>query len=327
MDDCICSLQIMMKGEQFMSELNSRDEQMSEEVGIMAELGKFEIEFTMYGCAFYEKEKVHYAVSENAKKIYDFMYDITNAEKMPTDIHSVSVRTLVPSGAEPYILNEVRNKLVDKLFHLYDEQYFSVLFKLQNVLRNNDAYILLKDLRIQLDGVCNREQLQLFQGLVETAYRRKILWTESYMEFMQWIGWTKQDLEQEPIKSDLYKKTFYGFAYLKENEPLKIHVDGYKNNIYKRIEQKRAQGYEVSNVIQKTYWYNNYYSVTQAKKDFEKYFTTLIGTWYTDCIFKMHQIKTPISQNLFDDLLEEIVDRKNVTVYTSCIRQRGIWNM
>ena len=50
-----------------MSELNSRDEQMSEEVGIMAELGKFEIEFTMYGCAFCEKEKVHYAVSENAE--------------------------------------------------------------------------------------------------------------------------------------------------------------------------------------------------------------------------------------------------------------------
>lgn len=309
-----------------MSDLNSRDEQMAEEVGIMAELGRFEKEFTMYGCAYFENGKVMYAVSENAEKIYDFIYDIVNEDKLPTDIHAESIRTLVPSGAEPYILSEVRKRLLDKLYALYDEVYFSCLYDMQNTIRTDDAYQMLKELQYQFDGVCNREQLQIFQGLLETAYRRKILRTESYMELLQWIGWINRDLELELEKTDLYEKEFYGFAYLKDGEPLKIYVDGYKNNVYKRMEQKRAEGYEISNMIRKKYWYNSNFSVVQAKKKCEKCFALLFKQWYTDFIKQMGRIISPISQNRFQNLVL-IQKEKNISLYKSVIRQGAIWNI
>ena len=310
-----------------MSGLNSRDEEMAAEVGIMAELGKFEVEFTMYGCAFYENGKVLYLVSENAEKVYDFMYDIANAEKLPTDIHSASIRGLVPSGAEHYILNNVREQLLDKLYSLYDEQYFSVLFDLQNVLRTNEAVTVLKKLKYQLDGICNREQLQLFQGLLETAYRRKILKTESYIEFMQWIGWTRRDLEQELIRTDLYEKIFYGFAYWKENEPVKIYVDGYKNNIYKRIEQRRTEGYFVSNIISKKYWYNNRYPVVEVKKNYETMLKELFGTWYTDSMEQFAGMNAPMKQTAQEKYLQYYNALSNEKTKYSLIRQYGLWGI
>ena len=310
-----------------MSDLNSRDEEMAAEVGIMAELGKFEVEFTMYGCAFYENGKVMYLVSENAEKVYDFIYDIANAEKLPTDIHSASIRSLVPSGAEHYILNNVREQLLDKLYSLYDEQYFSVLFDLQNVLRTNEAVTVLKKLKYQLDGICNREQLQLFQGLLETAYRRKILKTESYIEFMQWIGWTRRDLEQELIRTDLYEKIFYGFAYWKENEPVKIYVDGYKNNIYKRIEQRRTEGYFVSNIIFKKYWYNNRYPVVEVKKNYETMLKELFGTWYTDSMEQFAGMNAPMKQTAQEKYLQYYNALSNEKTKYSLIRQYGLWGI
>ena len=310
-----------------MSELNSRDEQMAEEVGIMAELGRFEKEFTMYGCAFMRDGAPVYAVSENAEKIYDFIYDIANAEKLPTDIHVETIRTLVPSGAESYILSELRDAVLHTLYDLYDDFYFHRLFELQNVLRNDKAYSLLRNLADQFDGVCNREELQLFQGLLETAYRRKILRTESYTELCQWVAWTKRDLELELEKTDLYEKTFYGFAYLKEGQSLKVYVDGYKNNVYKRMEQRRAEGYEVSNVIHKRYWYNNQNSVVQAKRDCEKYFAELFANWYEDCVKQLKKCISPIAKQSAVDVLQQISAVQNETVYQSAVRQYRLWNI
>lgn len=310
-----------------MSSLNSRDEEMAEEVAIMAELGKFEVEFTMYGCAYYENGKVKYLVSENAEKIYDFMYDIVNAEKLPTNIHSATMRTLVPSGAEAYILSEVRKQLLDKLYQLYDEKYFEILFEMQNVLRKDTAYSALKDLQYRFDGTCNQEQLQIFQGILESAYRKKILSTESYMEFQQWIRWTKRDLDQEPIKSDLYEKTFYALAYFKERQPIQIYVDGYKNNIYKRIEQRRAEGYIVSNIVTKKYWYNNQYTVVQAKKDYETFLNSLFGEWYIDSMQKISTLHGPIKQTEGENFELYSISLQNEDVKHSFSRQCGLWRV
>ncbi len=300
---------------------------MAEEVGIMAELGRFEKEFTMYGCAYFENGEVMYAVSENAVKIYDFMYDIANAEKMPTDIHMKTMRTLVPAGAESYVLFELRNTLLHKLYSLYDESYFRRLYELQNVLRNNDSRELLKELAYQFDGVCNREQLQLFRGLVEKAYRRKVLETESYVELQQWITWTNQDLEMELEKTDLYEKTFYGFAYLKEGQPLKLYVDGYKNNMYKWMERKRAEGYEVSGMINKKYWYNNHYSVVQAKQDCERYFAKLFDAWYEDCEKQLCCFTSPISKQAALNVLQYFDEQGNTDLYRNAVRQYRLWNI
>ena len=49
------------------------DEVVAEEVGKMAELGYFDVEFTMYGCAYLECGKRYYKVSPEAADIYQFI--------------------------------------------------------------------------------------------------------------------------------------------------------------------------------------------------------------------------------------------------------------
>ena len=49
--------------------------QAAEDIGKMAELGYFPVEFTMYGCAYLNPidNKMYYKISSEAEKIYDLI--------------------------------------------------------------------------------------------------------------------------------------------------------------------------------------------------------------------------------------------------------------
>ena len=51
----------------------SRDIQAASEVARRAELGWFDVEFTMYGSAYLENGKRYYQVSAEAEKIYEIL--------------------------------------------------------------------------------------------------------------------------------------------------------------------------------------------------------------------------------------------------------------
>lgn len=52
--------------------IDLRDMQVALDVAQRAELGWFDIEFTMYGCAYWQNGKRYYKLSAYNEKIYDF---------------------------------------------------------------------------------------------------------------------------------------------------------------------------------------------------------------------------------------------------------------
>ena len=52
-----------------------RDLQCGQSVSRMAELGRFDEEFFAYGCAWYEKNEIHYFLSGNSEDAYEFAID------------------------------------------------------------------------------------------------------------------------------------------------------------------------------------------------------------------------------------------------------------
>lgn len=74
------------------------DKVVAEEVGKMAELGYFDVEFTMYGCAYLEDGKRYYKVSPDAADIYRFIERANLRKILPSNVLQYTKKCAVPAG-------------------------------------------------------------------------------------------------------------------------------------------------------------------------------------------------------------------------------------
>lgn len=74
--------------------LDLRDLQVALDVQRRAEMGWFDVEFTMYGCAYYQNGERYYRVSTHDEKIYNF---IENEQNLASDMVSAQPQI---SGAD-----------------------------------------------------------------------------------------------------------------------------------------------------------------------------------------------------------------------------------
>ena len=63
---------------------SSRDEMLVQSVQDMKELGMFSQELSIYGCAFWNKKAVWYALSTSSNKLYQWKYQIENVGRQIT---------------------------------------------------------------------------------------------------------------------------------------------------------------------------------------------------------------------------------------------------
>lgn len=306
---------------------NTRDEVLAEDVAAMTALGKFEREFTAYGCAFYDNGQVVLAVGSDAESVYDWMHDSSNINSFATCCHRASIRSLVPAGMEESLKQEVEQQLIDKLFALYPVEYFRCLQSISEVVSTNTAEPFLRKLCFQLDGVCGEESLALFRGLLEKAYQRKILEASSYYEFIEWVHWTERDLEVFSKQHDTYEKTFYSFAYCSEHGPLRIFVDGNKVNTYERFEQKCMEGNHVSNIIARTCCYNHHYSIVDSKHACTAYLKNVFDENYRHALLTIETLPTPLRQDYYDNILSRYINSKKLMLAEGLQRQANIWKL
>ncbi len=272
-------------------EYNTRDEMLAQSVMNLYELGKFEKELTMYGCAYQEEDgEIIYVMGTDLTKVYEWKYDIANLTKRATTVHRTSIRTLLPTGMEEIISEELQKKMAMDLYNRYPLEYFEHIKTINNRVADNKSYELLKEIQYQLDGVGTIEQLDLYQGLINTAYLNKRLTEKSYYDFCRWVSVEKEDINDDLHKTDLYEKEFYGFAYAYGDEKFNVVVDGCKSQVYSLMEEKMTDGALVSPVIYKKYWYNNRYRLNDAKKDCRIFYEELFSETYRNAFLKLDKI-------------------------------------
>ena len=296
-----------------MDAFSARDELLVNDVQKMAELGKFATEFVFYGCAFYENGEVWAAVSENRAEVSEFIYDTKNISKMPTQVKTLRYVTKVAGGMKEKIVQEQKRVLASQLLAEYPLKYFLILADVwANVQRKDDAYDLLLKQAYELDGVCDSDGLQLFQGLLELAYSKRLISEKHYQELWEWVLWEKRDLLQIPRKKDKYHQEFYGFAYILDEE-IKVCIDGSKDNIYSKWEQL-AQATFISPIAKKMCWYNNNYGVKEAREDCLKYFHKLFSLEYMNRLRQLKAMKCEIDINRWEKCKKQIFDLKSETL-------------
>lgn len=270
---------------------NSRDEMLSKSIMNLYELGKFEKELAIYGCAYQDESgEIIYVLSTDANNLYDWKYNKNNLSKRATIVHRTTIRTLIPTGMEEIITEQLQKKIVRELHKHYPKEYFVNLVRLDNTIPSNKSYNLLKEIQFQLDGLGTIEQLELYQGLINQAYLNKILKEKHYYDFCKWIEVEKEDISNDLQKTDIYKKEFYGFTYAFPNNAFKNVVDGNKGYIYAQMEKLQLEGALVSPIIQKRFWYNNNYRLNDAKKDSKCFFELLFSNKYREILLKLDEM-------------------------------------
>ena len=257
-----------------------RDIQVMEDVSKKAALGYFDVEFTMYGCAYLdpEQDKVYYKVSSKSEEIYSFIEESAKEGIYPSKVETMTVKCPVPLGARELIANDVKKELAKELQKKYSKEFLAALHQAAEDVCVDTAATLLWKRADELEGVFDEELLNRFEELVEYSYSCLKVSKGSYAALLRWIAAERQSMEDSFVSKDKLEKTFYGFGYI-ENGKLKYFTNANRSHVYEKLFSLEQNGVFVLPLYQKTYWYNfsaNLRDITQRFCD-AAYLETIHG--------------------------------------------------
>lgn len=245
-----------------------RDHKVAQDIGERARLGYFPVEFTMYGCAYLYQGKMYYKVSSEAEDIYNFIENANLNKIYPSNVIKETQKYAVPSGAKELITQDVKKELAKKMHKKFPKDFFVKLEETANLLRTNTAASYLWNRADELESVYDSYLLEQFSILVNYFYSCCHLDDDNYFAIMKWLDEERKNMDDDVTYKDLYEKTIYGFAYVID-EKIKYFSNAKKEITFRKKYEAEQEGFFVSPIIQKTYWYNRGTSNIELFKDFE----------------------------------------------------------
>ena len=246
-----------------------RDMQVAEDIGKKAALGWFDVEFTMYGCAYLEAGQRYYKISPEAGDIYDFMERSALRDIYPSNVLCLTQKLAVPAGMKEKIALEVKKNLAGQLQKTYPQEFLLALSQLAEACTTNDAAKTLWAEAEALEGVFEEEKLRRFEALLNYCYSMRKLSKDTYQALEGWLKEERKSMEDDGTSKDIFEKTLYGFAYEEEGE-INYLENANKSFIYGAIYEQESNGFLVSPMLVKTYWYNYTYCLPDVQADFER---------------------------------------------------------
>ncbi|MBQ3119537.1 MAG: hypothetical protein IJC12_01550 [Peptococcaceae bacterium] len=234
------------------------------------EYGWFDVEFTMYGCAYLERSdgKMRYKISSHEEDIYDFIEDAAKNDIFPSRVETLTLKCPVPSGMKEQIAKDVKKELAKELQKKYQKDFFVELYKIADDVQNNSAKESLWQKVDELEGYFDEEQLQQFENMVEYCYSCRKLFKEEYNALMQWLKEERINMNDTTRSKDLFEKTFYGTACVQDG---KMHyiINTQKGRIYREIHTAEEKRLPVMPIYKRIYGYNYTYKLTDATNDYK----------------------------------------------------------
>lgn len=262
-----------------------RDIRCAESVGEMARLGKFDREFTVYGCAYQEKNEILYRISEHEETIYRFCEKSRLNGVYPTAVLSHTQRTGVPSGMEAAIWQEEQWNLAHLLQESFSDGFLNLLQQLHDKPSANGAYKMLQQWQERLEGRFRRDWLQVFDCYAEYCFMAKKLDKESYAQLKQWSAYNWKQMEDDIIIKDIYERTLHGILY-EVDGGLQGDYDAQYATVYRKQQQLISQGILVTPVYSKTCWFRTFTDFSKIKEQYVVHMRELLEP----CISFMRQV-------------------------------------
>ena len=279
-----------------------RDMQVAEDIGKKAALGWFDVEFTMYGCAYWKDGRRYYKVSPQAEDIYDFIEKSAQQDIFPSNVLSLTRKCAVPTGFEETIALQVKKGLAKQLQKTYPAEFLQLLGRSAAACRNNAASASLWQAAEELEGVFEEERLQHFDRWVHYCYRCQKLEREEYHKLLAWLKEERESMADDFVSKDIFEKTLYGLAYEEEGS-IRYLSNAHSGHVYASLHELEGQGVVVTPILAQTYWYNYDYSLAEVKTDFK---AKLKQTYSADDLERLKHLKASLSPAAVEKLAETI---------------------
>ena len=282
-----------------------RDMQVAQDVGRMAELGRYDREFTCYGFMYWADQHRHYVISANDDRLYDQALALSGAGCWLTPVTSYSQLCHVPAGCEDDIAREVKITLARKLQTDYPIAFAKQIDTLAEIASTDDAVPLLEKLRDDLDGHYDRDALALYATLVEFAWQSKTLTSASHQAFQKWLAQNAKDMADDIISKDIFERTFYGFAYESAGK-YRYKINANRGALFIQKQQMMQQHIATTPIISKTFWYNYTYRLADARSAFEKYVKYQMENGFLKHLESIKKLPSAIPQTAYQQILSAI---------------------
>lgn len=302
--------------------------QAAEDVGRKAELGWFDVEFTVYGCAYLDakQDKRYYKVSTQAEDIYKFIEMSVQHEVYPSNVLKLTKKCAVPAGMGELMAQDLKKDLAQKLQDIYPKAFFVALADIAKDCVNNEALSFLWAEANALEGVFDEEKLRIFESFVQYAYSCRKIETENYERLLAWIKEEYKNMEDNPVSKDIFEKTLYGVAYELDGS-IRYMENAQWEYIYEKAYSLEEQGVFVTPVFSKTYWYNYEYRLADVMRDFKK---ELRRVYEADYCEKIKAIRIGVAERdriAFAALLKSAEANWGTTVKRTLLRYGHRWNV
>ena len=288
--------------------IDLRDLQVALDVAQRAEMGWFDIEFTMYGCAYWAKGKRYYKLSAYQEKIYAFIEEGAKNDVITSDICALTRKYPVPTGMREYIALEVKKELAREMARQFPADFFRFVEKLMVLAIEETAMPFLLQQWQTVYCSFDAEKLRFFREMVDDAYLSRKLSRGSYLKMQELISEEQKSMEDNFVVKDILEKTFYGLVYEAQDQ-LKYVINARPGIIYQKKSELEMQGIFTSMVYHKTYYYNYDRLLTDVHKAFEqelKEQLTLEHMRALQAIYKQHG---QISKAQFASYMQDIQEK------------------
>lgn len=290
-------------------------------------LGCFDKEF-MYFAVAYETEKgLACRVSAKERRMQHFMYDAVEHGIYPTPIKQYIRRLPSPSGHETKIREQVKKEAAEKVFELYNDTYFACLSKLANIEANDGAYELLLDWQDQLEGLYDRELLDLYQNLVHEALESKVLTMRSYLALKKWMNNVYKELENDIVPKGQYKKTMTAVAYTKDGVEWKYFFDAWEEVAYNKKVSLEKQGYLVTPVFIRTKWLGDMNEFRMMRETFMSDYKAYCESWYLKRFMQIKQIPGVIAAEAYEAQKQIVEEHCSKEAQEAFLMYKHRWNI
>ena len=268
----------------------ARDLKCGNDVAKMAALGRYAEEFIVYAVSYQQDGKVWHRVSSNQDEIWRFVQESQQSGLYPTIVQEWVNRTLVPSGERDHYLLETKISMAQKMKKQYPPEFMAQLNQFAQQANNNAAYALLKEEQDALLGCFEREKLERFRLLVQTAYAAKKLSATAYQELQGWLEHILKQMEDDVVLKKSFCRTFYGFGYQVQSKK-KYYANASQALVWQKRQQLMQQGHLATPLWHKTYWYDYQPDLLGVRQEFLAY----IEQWFDDIYWQ--QLETIQAQD------------------------------
>lgn len=258
-----------------------RDDEVSDHVGAISKLRGFEVEFEVYGIAYWENGRRQYLASGNAETLHEQFSLLKCTGCYPILPQIWSERRFVPAGWDSEVEQQVKFNCCKRLQGQFPVRLWEQAIDVAEGKFDDSAIGILEPMRDQLEGVFNADYLQMFEALTNRLYCRHNLTPQSYNRFISWLEEERDNMVDVIGERDIFCKDMYGFAYRGEGLPVQIVMDSVRKIVDGRLQEiVQKGGVTVTPIFHNKCWYSRDYRLLDMRHDFKNRLQFLFDEGY-----------------------------------------------